>query len=306
MSKGRGSKHWNNGLVEWLNHDKMEAYISIAFSWKLPEAYQRAYWYGLEGYKVYAGGPATFTNKDYLKGVAKLGGSVNDAIGWHSNGNATIASRGCPVGCSWCIVSAMEGKEFTLLPDFTPRNILCDNNVSALPVEYQLHIIDKYKSSGVDLLDINSGFEPRSFDEDTYRRWKEIYNGRLVMWRFAYDENKEENEAYRMSQILKNENSRNKRVFVLIGNEPFESCYRRVLQVIEWGCEPHVQPVYALNTLEKKHMVKFDWTDQKLKDLARWANRWMWRSVKFEDYDRFKTVSRKSKKKYTNGVLWNS
>ena len=87
-----------------------------------------------------------------------------------------------------------------------------------------------------------------------------------------------------MVKILHKESAQNKKVYVLIGNEPFESCYRRILKVIEWGCEPHVQPVMALNTLEKKPMVNFDWTEKKLKDLARWSNRWIWRTVKFEDY----------------------
>jgi hypothetical protein len=39
-----------------------------------------------------------------------------------------------------------------------------------------------------------------------------------------------------------------------------------------------------LGALTKKPAIQFDWTEQKLKNLARWANRWIWRTVKFEDY----------------------
>ena len=39
-----------------------------------------------------------------------------------------------------------EGREFTLRPDFQVRPILCDNNLSALPAEYQKHIIDRYRA----------------------------------------------------------------------------------------------------------------------------------------------------------------
>jgi len=270
---------WSGGLAEWIEGDT--AFISVAFSWKLPEAYQRAVWLKQAGYRVIAGGPGLYARKNYLQDIAEYGTEADALI--HHNPDATIASRGCPVGCSFCIVPKMEGKTFTLLPDFTPRPILCDNNISALPVDYQDYIIEKYIKSGVQLLDANSGFEPKTFDTDTYRRWAKINRG---AWRFAYDETKEGDDVYKVTQILRGVTGSLKRVYVLIGNEPFEACYRRILQVIEWGCEPHVQPMIALNALEKKPMILHNWTEQKLKDLSRWANRWIWRTVKFEDYDR--------------------
>lgn len=268
---------WSNGVAEWIEGDT--AFISVVFSWKLQEAYQRSSWYRQQGYRVRAGGPGLFVRKHYLDAVADTSGSVDALI--HHNDQATMASRGCPVGCHFCIVPKMEGTQFTLLPDFTPRPILCDNNLSALPVDYQNYIIEKYQKFNVSLLDCNSGFEPKTFDEDTYHRWKAINRG---VWRFGYDETKERSDVMRTINILKDEKSWNKRVFVLIGNEPYEECYRRIMEVIENKCEPHVQPMMALNTLQKTPIIRFDWTEQKLRDLARWANKWIWRTVKFEDY----------------------
>jgi len=268
---------WSGGLAEWIENDT--AFISVAFSWKLPEAYQRAVWHKANGYKVRVGGGGVFFHKDYFDGVAEYGGKV-DALVRH-NPKATKASEGCPVSCSFCIVPIIEGKTFTLLPDFTPRPILCDNNLSALPDDYQDYIIQKYVDYGVRLEDANSGFEPRSFTDETYHRWKKINHG---AWRFAFDEMGEEKEAENTAKILQNEKSWNKRVYVLIGNEPIEQCLYRINRVIEWGCEPHVQPMMALNTLEKKPMVRLDWTEKKLHDMARWANRWLWRTIAFEDY----------------------
>ena len=268
---------WPKGLVEWIEGDT--AFLSVAFSWRLPEAYQRAVWLRGQGYKVRAGGPGLFARKNYLDDVAEAGGEVDALV--HHNPDATMASRGCPVGCYFCIVPKMEGKTFTLLPDFTPRPILCDNNLSALPVEYQTHIIEKYQALGVPLLDANSGFEPRAFDEETYRRWKTINKG---AWRFGYDETSEGADVYRMTQILKDEPAGTKRVYVLIGNEPFEACYERILKVIEWGCEPFAQPMIALNALQRRAIIRHDWTRQKLTDLARWTNRWVWRTVPFSEY----------------------
>jgi hypothetical protein len=274
---GKEKVSWSGGLIDWLEGDT--AYISVVFSWKVPDAYQRSVWYKQQGYKVRVGGPGVYGNRKYLSGLADLSGEVDALI--HHNPNATMASRGCPVGCYFCIVPKMEGKTFTLLPDFTPRPILCDNNLSALDGEYQDYIVEKYKKYDVPLLDAISGFEPRTFFRGTYLRWKAINRG---AWRFGYDETSEEEYVYRMIQILKDEPPGKKRIYVLIGNESFEYCFRRIMQVIEWGCEPHVQPMMALNTLQKRPIIRFDWTEKKLRDLARWSNRWIWRTVPFSEY----------------------
>jgi len=268
---------WSGGFADWVDGDT--AYLSVAFSWRLPDAYQRAIWYAEHGYRVRAGGPGVYANKKYLADVAEIGGDVKALT--HHCADATIASRGCPVGCYFCIVPKMEGKQFTLLPDFTPRPVLCDNNLSALPVDYQEYIIDKYRRSGVPLLDANSGFEPMTFDEGTYSRWQTINRG---PWRFAYDEEREGGDVYKTAMILRNVPEYRKRVYVLIGNEPVESCLRRIMQVIEWGCQPHVQPLIALNALVKRPQIRHDWTERTLNDMARWANRWLWRSVPWIDY----------------------
>jgi len=268
---------WSNGLAHWT--EDRTAFISVVFSWRLPDAYQLAVWYAAQGYAVRAGGPAVYVKPKYLSDVAQIGGDV-DAL-THHNKSATIASRGCPVGCSFCIVPKMEGREFTLLPDFTPRPILCDNNLSALPGVYQDHIISRYIFAGVPLLDANSGFEPATFTDEVYHRWKAINRG---PWRFAFDETKEADDVRRVADMLKDDPGYKKRVYVLIGNEPIEECYRRIMQVIEWGCEPHAQPIMALNTLVKRPQIRHDWTEDKLMDMARWANRWIWRSVPLREY----------------------
>lgn len=284
---------WSNGIAEWIEGDT--AFISVAFSWHVQKAYQRYIWLRQEGYKVRVGGPGVFvhTLRKYFDGVENEGWdkplerNINALV--HHNPDATMASRGCLVGCYFCIVPKMEGREFTLLPDFIPRPVLCDNNLSALPVKYQEYIIKKYQKLGVPLLDANSGFEPRTFDEGTYRRWKVINKG---AWRFGYDETSEGDDVYKMTRTLKDVPAGLKRVYVLIGNEPFEACQRRIQRVIEWGCEPFAQPMIALNALQKKPIIRYDWTEQKLRDLARWTNRWIWRTVPFKEYNRSYKVAK--------------
>lgn len=269
---------WVNGLAEWTEGET--AYLSVAFTWKLNEARDRARWYRALGYRVRIGGPATFRPRGYLDDCGEVGGELEDAV-THHNAQATFASRGCPVGCWFCIVPKLEGKAFTLLPAFTPRPILCDNNLSALPAEYQQHIVARYRSSGVELLDANSGFEPRTFDGAVYERWRGILRG---PWRFAYDDLEERAEVRQVMRMLEALPPRKKRVYVLIGNEPFEACMRRIREVLEWGGEPHVQPLMKLNALEKEYWVRHDWTREKLRDVARWANRRIWRYVSFAHY----------------------
>lgn len=275
---------WIGGLAEWS--DGETTYLSVAFTWKLDEAYQRARFARLQGQRVIAGGPALYlkTMKHRIDDVAEVGKEFPDAVRLH-NPDATIASRGCPVGCWFCIVPKMEGKEFTLLPDFPVRPVLCDNNLSALPAEYQDHIIKRYQQEGVQLLDANSGFEPRTFTDEVYRRWKVINRG---PWRFAYDDMKERTEVLAVMRMLKDEKPSRKRVYVLIGNEPYAECMGRIREVIEYGCEPHVQPFIKLNALEREPHVKYDWTSQKLTDVARWANGFVWRRGPFEQYDRYR------------------
>lgn len=273
---------WVGGLAEWDEGDTK--YISVAFTWLLDEAYARAQFARACGMRVIAGGPALYlkTMKHRIEDVAEIGKHYPDAVRFQ-NPDATFASRGCPVGCWFCIVPKMEGREFTLLPEFPVRPILCDNNLSALPPEYQDHIVRRYQEAGVPLMDANSGFEPRTFSEEVYRRWKPILKG---PWRFAYDDCQETEQVAAVMRMLRAEPAKRKRVYVLIGNEPYRECMERINFVIDNGGEPHVQPFIKLNALVKEPHAKYDWTAQKLKDVARWANGFLYRQMKFEEYDR--------------------
>ncbi len=60
---------------------------------------------------------------------------------------------------------------------------------------------------------------------------------------------------------------------------------RWIHEVVAWGGEPHVQPYMKLNTLVRTPYPRFDWTVQKLRHMARWANRYLYKTVPFEGYD---------------------
>jgi len=295
--------HYNLGackLATWLRSEKWEVVefdrdpgmflvdfdlvcVSAIFSWDVPKGIEPAL--RGRGCEVWAGGPG-FAHMEHWwysrTGIQPTLGLDPRFELQRGNYRMCFAARGCPVGCHFCGVTAWEGRQYTLDWDFQPEPILCDNNLTDEPVEFQEHIIRRYSEAGVRLLDANSGFEPKNFSEETYQRWKSILRG---PWRFGYDYLPERAAAKRMLQILKSEPSKKKRVYVMIGNEPFEVCLQRATEVIEWGGEPYCQPFLEKTALDRNdYVVKYDWTHDKLTHFARYFNRFLWKYTPLDEY----------------------
>lgn len=261
--------------------------LSVIFSWHAPLAAAIAQRARAQA-DVWCGGPGMTALRHWWSretGLPVVIGLDSRFDRQRGDYRMTFASRGCPVGCWFCIVPKLEGRTFTLDWDFVPAPILCDNNLSALSADFQEHIVRRYQQARMPLKDANSGFEPATFDADTYHRWKPILRG---PWRFAFDETRERLEVERVARLLAGEARSRKRVYVLIGNEPMEACYERVREVIAWGCDPHCQPVLPLNYLGGPLRARHDWTEQRLKDFTRWVNRHLWRYMPLADYARRK------------------
>lgn len=258
--------------------------LSVIFTWHAPIAREIA-WRVKGNSEVWCGGPGIFKLADWWKretGLEIVRGLDQRFDKQRGKYKMVFASRGCPVNCSFCIVPSLEGLKFTMDWDFTPAPILCDNNLSALQVDFQEHIIKRYQETNTKLLDANSGFEPRFFNEGTYLRWKPILKG---PWRYAFDEMRESRAVEKTSKILRDEPRSKKHVYVLIGNEPMEVCYERLLKVVEWGAEPYCQPVLELDYLGGPIKTHHDWTEQKLHDFQRYANRYLWKYTALSDYN---------------------
>ncbi len=260
--------------------------LSVIFSWHAPAARDIALRVKANS-DVWAGGPGLWALHRWWKretDIECVHGLDDRFERQRGDYRMTFASRGCTKGCSFCIVPRLEGTEFTLNWDFQPAACLMDNNLSALPELFQAHIIRRYQESGMRLLDAQEGFDPGAFDEATYARWKVILNGRAP-WRLGFDTLDEAPAVERMLRILREVRSFRKRVYVLIGNEEIRACYERIMRVIGWGAEPHVQPMIGLASLTKTPIVHYDWRSaQQLNDVARWANRKIWRSVPLSEY----------------------
>lgn len=291
---------WSGGLAEWQEGDTV--YLSVAFTWKVPDARDHAMFARALGKRVVAGGPAFMQPemRRIMEGVAEVPtvrvvrrGKPRDVPAPHPAGMviqrhnplATLASRGCSEDCYFCGVPITDGP-LKVFPNFPVRPILCDNNLSALPADYQDYIIRRYDESGVKMIDANSGFEPKTFTEEVYRRWKPLVNAGGGPWRFGYDTMSERDRVIEVMRMLRDEPGRRKRVYVLIGNESVAACMARIQDVLDHGCEPHCQPFLSLNALERRPHPRHDWTAQHLTNVARWVNRHHAKNgVPFEKYD---------------------
>lgn len=300
---------WSEGLAVWTDEPTRTAFLSVAFTWKLREANQWARYYQMRDYRVVAGGYGIFAVRQkiargthHLAGLVEMGDRMPDAV-VRQNPDATRASFGCPeTECAFCMVPFYEGRQFTYVPDFPVRPILIDNNLSGLPLDYQRHIIERYQSAGVRIRDANSGFEPKSFDEDCFARWRVVNDG---PWRFGFDVTAEAPQVERVMRMLRRHRVPAKRIrpYVIIGNEPFEPCMERIRKVLEWGGEPHVQPYMKLNTEVREPWAQHGWTVQKLRDVARWANTRQWRQRSFDEYDRTARKNPRDRYRASDGLF---
>ena len=256
--------------------------VSAIFSWDVPKVVQVARRAECE---VWAGGPGFLHMRDWWRNETGLDAHHGlDQRFERQRGKyrMTFASRGCPVGCFFCSVPELEGSTYTLDWDFQPAPILCDNNITDIPVDFQEHMVRRYRETGTMLADCNSGFEPKNFTQATYERWKPILRG---PWRFGYDYFPERSAVKRMLEILKSEAGNKKRVYVLIGNEPFDVCLQRATEVLEWGGEPFCQP-YLLKTAVDRHefVIRYDWTPDRLTHFARYFNLFLWKYTPLAEY----------------------
>jgi hypothetical protein len=245
--------------------------FSAVFSWHLPRMVGMVREAIRRGVSCWIGGPAVSfaaANRAYVLRQTGVSPHVGiDERFEQEPGDYPMVyfSRGCPAytpACGFCPVPKLEGTSFRFYPDATPAPLLLDNNLSALPIDYQNHIIRRYQGFP-GKVDANSGFEPHSFDEDTCKRWEDFP---LRYWRFGYDDITERDQAGRMMTILarRGYSGDRVRVYTLIGNEPIATCLRRIREVIAKGFHPWPQRLRPLDWLGGALPTRHDWDEATL------------------------------------------
>jgi hypothetical protein len=288
---------WN--VEEWTDIHPMFDYgfdlfaFSCVFSWNLSRLVEMARAATAMG-EVWIGGPAVTFSEDNAAYVQRETGirphhGIDERFEREPGKYPMVYfSRGCPAysaGCGPCPVPRLEGKEFRYYPDATPAKLLLDNNLSALPDDYQDHIIERYKGFK-GKVDANSGFEPHTFTERTLERWKRFP---LSCWRFGYDHTDEREQALEMMRLLKSHGIQGERVrvYTIIGNEPKEVCQRRMQEVIDNGMHPWPQRMRPLNWLGPDGTLpcSHDWDEPTLIAFQRfYSYAGLWKNMEPEDY----------------------
>lgn len=271
-------KMWSKRMIEWVDDDREEAFLSVVFTWDLPNAYQRAVWLSAMGYRVWAGGPAVDLIPDYLMAVAQCNRQEIDVLSKH-NPLATFTSRGCIRRCAFCAVWRTEG-ELRELSNWPVRPIICDNNLLATSRPHFDRVIDSLKPlSGIDF---NQGLDARLLTKYHADRLAELD----CMVRLAFDSVSYEShfmaafETLRLAGIPKHRI----RVYVLVGfdDTPEDALYR-LRTVSKLGILPNPMRYNPLNTMQRDSYVGPGWTNSELIRYVRyWSNLRWFRAVPFE------------------------
>lgn len=278
-------------------YDRFDKYFfSAVFSWRLPMLCDMAR-IALDhhGGEVEIGGPAVSFHPDNAKYVRSKTG-VTPHVGLDDRFDGQIGTypmvyftRGCPAytpACGTCPVPRLEGTSFKLYRDAIPAPMLLDNNLSALPDDWQDYIIGRYAKEwpAGKKVDANSGFEPHSFTEDTLRRWEKFP---LTCWRFGYDDITERYPAIAMMDLLASRGHAGERVrvYTLVGNEPREVCERRIQDVIARGFHPWPQRLRQLNWVEGPLPVAHGWDEPTLIAFQRFYSiAGLWKRMRPEEF----------------------
>jgi len=257
---------WPKRIVHWTDDDT--AYISVVFTWLLPEAYPLAVSYQRQGFRVKAGGPAVGLMPWYLAQVAEVNGDI-EALPRH-NPEATFTSRGCIRNCPPCAVPWIEGP-LTELPHFEPNRVVCDNNILACSKKHFDRVIDSLMP--VHGIDFNQGLDARLFELPHLDRFRDLD---LAVIRFAWDDVQLETIVINAVRSLINAGfPRSKlRVYVLINyNDTPDDATYRCNTLKQLGIFPNVQRYQPLTTLVKDSYISPNWTAPILDKFVRYWNR---------------------------------
>jgi hypothetical protein len=258
---------WSKSLVEWTEDET--AYLSVVFTWHLPDAYQRAVWLREQGYKVVVGGPAVKLMPGYLADVAEIGGDMDGVLQRH-NPEATFTSRGCIRRCAFCAVPKIEG-DLVELDDWEPKRIVCDNNLLACSRRHFDAAIDSLK--GLNGVDFNQGLDARLVTNYHADRLAELDVAKV---RLAWDSTSNEAAVFRAIGLLRAAGMPKSlfTVYVLIGwdDDPEDARYR-LESLWSRGYKPFPMRYQPLDTLRKNAYVGPGWEGATLREYMRyWAN----------------------------------
>jgi hypothetical protein len=263
--------------------------FSVIFTWDLP-ALVMAVKAVPKGADKWIGGPAASSMAAWVEdqtGVRPVVGPDPRFERQQGEYKWCRTTRGCPVGCYFCIVPKIDGTTMLEYDDFNPAPVVVDDNILRSSWKHQQLVVDRLAAAEFASIDFNSGFEPLFFEQKHVDLYGQLP---LKYWRIAFDEIKEAPEVERAIRLLRANGVPSKKIFcyVLAGNEPFADCLLRAQNVVEWGGEPRIQMMKPLNWLQPRKAVwinpKHDWTEELSINFPRYWYSYAWRRVGWEQW----------------------
>lgn len=258
---------WPKAITEWQSDGI--GYLSVPFTWLLPEARQRARQRDLYVRRWVVGGPAVRLMPDYeIEGatVADMPGVLQRV-----NRDATRTTVGCVRNCRFCGVRQIEGA-FGELPDWPDRPILCDNNLLASSHEHFGRVVGRLVRHG--WCDFSQGLDAQFLSGYHAKRIAEI--GKPTV-RFALDSENEREPVADAVDLLRSAGVAKSRIrcYVLCGfNTGPEEAKARCNYVETLGVKPLPMWYHALDALERNAVTndqqQLGWTPRKRRELFCW------------------------------------
>ena len=257
---------WRKRIVEWIGGETL--YLSVPFTWLLPDAKKMSDGLANRGYYVRVGGPAVRLMPDYINQHACLG---DDSTALERmNPDATFTTRGCDRGCSFCGVSLIEGS-FRELREFTPKPIVCDSNFLQSSDKHFNRVIDSLK--GIKGVDFNQGLDARRLTPERASRLLELD---LAAVRFAWDSPTSEKAVFDAIALMRKQGCpKNKiNVYCIFNHkDTFAYSKHRMETLKELGFRGFAMRYQPLDCLVKNEYVADGWIDRECKKFARYWNR---------------------------------
>lgn len=293
QSRQEGGWH-HGGIVHWVDEKERTAYLSVVFSWNLPQAYSLAIFYREQGYHVLAGGPAVALNPTRLVDVAETESvtTPHDVIARH-NPWATRTSYGCPNRCSFCAVPKMEGK-LVEMRHWPVRPVLCDNNFLACSRIHFDRVVDKLKRLNSPYTDFNQGLDAKCLTKHHADRLAELPLARV---RLAWDTLAQEPYFRRAVGLLDGAGIPREmiRVYVLVnhGESPEEAHYR-AMEAQRLGVLPYIMRYQPLDVSCRDAYLAPGWTELEITRMRQYYGR-DWR-MPFEEFRERKAPTHPTRK----------
>lgn len=275
---------WVKGILEW--REGFTGFLSIPFSWLLPEALERVRGPHLYVRNWVVGGPAVKMRPEFFKDEPNV--IVRDTypgVLQRTNPLATRTSIGCPRRCQFCAVGLgmVEGEEYLELDDWPNLPIVCDNNLTYASRSHFDKVIDRLKKHKE--VEINQGIDAALLTPYHAGRLAELN----IVVRISWDNSRYDKDIVRAVTNLRRAGfpRRKIRCYVLIGfdDSPEDARYR--LETLWFGLGIRTFP---MRYVPPGHLEKFyvnpetTWTDRELKRFMKyWTQANLW-GIPFDDF----------------------